>query len=82
MPSDDQVLRSILESLSPMHLRCERKEDWNTLFAGLLHDYRQRFTPDAKDVLPNAGYQPPLVLDLYGQAIYVYPPRVKGDPNA
>jgi hypothetical protein len=57
-----------------LHLRCERQEDWNNLFRGLLHDERQRFQPDKAEQLPNDGYHPPMVLNVYGQTVYVYPP--------
>lgn len=71
-----ESFRNILASMPTLHLYCARKEDWKTLFTGLLHDERQRFVPD--DALPencSAGYAPPMVLDFGGQRIYVYPPR-------
>ena len=69
--------RRVLEDMPAMHLRCERKEDWDTMMQGLLHDERQRFTPEPKEIIDNEGYRDPMVLGVYGQLIYVYPPRNK-----
>ena len=71
-----EEVRKVLEELPPIHLYCARREDMQTLCSGLLHDDRQRFYPE--DALPsnaNDGYGPPLVLDVHGQRLYIYPPR-------
>lgn len=76
MAEIDRDFDERLVSMPPLHLYCARKEDWQNLFLGLLHDERQRFTPS--DQLPeNAkdGYARPMVLGIGGQRIYVYPPR-------
>lgn len=76
MAEIDSSFDSRLESMPPLHLYCARREDWQNLFAGLLHDERQRFMPH--DPLPENsrdGYAPPRVICIGGQLIYVYPPR-------
>jgi hypothetical protein len=68
--------RKVLEKFPALHLYCARKEDWKNLFAGLLHDGRHRFKPSESEILPeNYGYAAPMILDIGGQRIYVYPPR-------